>query len=402
MRAPEGTICLPRVSEPLVSILIPTTSQDDLLTRCLESLARHLGAGVACEIIVVLNAATDAVKAVTKNATGILIADSPANLGVAGGYNRARSLARGKYLALLHDDTEIEPFWLESLLETAEAHPEAGAIASMVLYPDGKLQGAGWILWREVATSPVWGSAASPDPDQYTQIRPIDYSGTSSLLVRGSTWDAIGGLDERLYPAYCVDMDLCMSIRKQGQIVLFDPRSRLLHHRGSSSNPRFRQFMAERNREVFSAKWKEEMQTYEAYAPDNPSALQRARAHTENVAAELRKKWSPTASSSPSFILDPALQDLMHLQKERELKKAYISRIESQCVDLEVECLKKSRELRGMSTSIDIAKEKLALKKDECAELKKRCAELKARLKEVEQSRWWRWGRRLRKIVGKS
>lgn len=384
---------LPCASEPLVSILIPTTSQAPLLARCLRSLARHLSAEMACEIIIVLNAATDEVKALARRTQGALIVESPANLGVAGGYNRGRSLARGEYLILLHDDTEIEPRWLESLIETASSHPEAGAIGSRILYPEGSLQSAGGIIWQNATTSPPWGSAEA-DPELYAQIRPVDYAGTCSLLVRSATWDAIGGLDENLYPAYYVDADLCMSVRKHGQIVLFDPQSRLFHHRGASSSLPYRHFVAKRNQEYFLTKWRGELQGYEPFASNDTTSLERARVRTEQQAAALKKHWHPASKRDATASLDPWLQDEGHLKKERALQGAYMDQLETQWAAFEAQCA-------ILTTVSEATKQKLAHKKEEFLALKKSHAELESQLKAIKQSRWWRLGVKLRRFFGR-
>ncbi len=422
MPAPNTTdeaverIVLPCASEPLVSILIPTTSQALLLARCLKSLACHISAAIHYEVIIVLNAATDEVKALVQEQTsGVIIAESPANLGVAGGYNRARSLARGKYLMLLHDDTEIEPLWLESLIETAEANPAAGAIASMVLSPNGELQSAGCIIWREALTSQGW-RPLNANPNTFSQTRPIDYSGTCSLLVRADTWDAIGGLDERHYPAYYVDVDLCMAIRKHGQIILFNPESRLIHHRGASSVLPYRHFILGRNRALFSAKWLAKLQDYEPYSPQDPTAFDRAMAHTGRVAQQLKTQWPPSSlSSPPRRPFDTSLQDSLHLEMERHLKDSYIAHLESRCESLEVEHSQISSFLQDCRDDLIARQELVRQKNEECLTIKKklidykeRCSmikaklsELKARLKEIEQSRWWRWRIRLYKMIGR-
>ncbi len=132
----QAVVEFAQTEQPLVSILIPTRSQDRLLESCLKSLRAHIGREISYEVIIVLNAATDEVKEFVKERTqGVIILESAANLGVAGGYNRARSVARGEFLLLLHDDTEISPVWLESLLETMATHPAAGAVGSYNCFP---------------------------------------------------------------------------------------------------------------------------------------------------------------------------------------------------------------------------------------------------------------------------
>ena len=84
---------------------------------------------------------------------GVEVIASTVNLGLSGALNRGRSLARGEFLVTLHDDAEVETGWLEALVESARTHPEAGAVGGKVLFPDGRLQNAGMILWRDGITS---------------------------------------------------------------------------------------------------------------------------------------------------------------------------------------------------------------------------------------------------------
>ena len=140
------SIDLPLSAAPRVSVIIPCMSMIELY-GCLRSLARFGPAAIPFETIVVLNEATPETESeLRRTVTGIHVASSPVNLGLAGSGNRGRGLARGELLILLHDDAEILPGWMEALVETADAHPEAGAIGGKVLHFDGRLQWAGGIL----------------------------------------------------------------------------------------------------------------------------------------------------------------------------------------------------------------------------------------------------------------
>ena len=398
-------IVLPRADQPLVSIVIPTINQAARLRRCLESLAGHLDGQIPLEIIVVMNAATDEIKSlVQQEVSGVLVSDSSANLGVAGGNNRGRSLARGRHIALLHDDTEIEPLWLERLVETAEARPDAGAVSSMILNPDRRLLGAGYILWKEALTSPPWGSGEAR-PKDYSTTRAVDYSGTCSILVRADTWGAIGGLDERLYPAYYVDVDLCMAIRKHGQIVLCDPRSRVVHHCNSSSKPGLRNFIVATNRALFAEKWKEDLTSYEPYAPEEPEALKRAHAHTKRLAHDLSEHLRPTSQVTSARVpIDPGLNDAWHVRKERELMRAYIEKLESSNTSL-LKTLEKlesanATQLKASEERYATLKNKLTLKREEKVKLKAKCSRLRQKLEESTK-RPLKWHQRLIRRIKK-
>ena len=186
---------------------------------------------------------------------------------------------------VLQGDAEAEPGWLEALVETADARPEAGAIGGKVRFPDGQLQNAGMVLWRDATTSPPWVDETPPAP-AFDEVRAVDYCGTSSLLVRADVWDAIGGMDERFYPVYYVDVDVAMSIRQLGQVVLYQPASRIRHHRGATGGRRWQLFVGERNRRLFIDKWGAVLDQHEPVDHlDVAAAIQRATARAAAFAA---------------------------------------------------------------------------------------------------------------------
>src|SRR5262249_40036677 len=162
--------------------------------------------------------------------------------------------------------------WLETLVETADAHPEAGAVGGKVLFPDGRLQNAGMILWRDGTTSQPW-VGEPPAPSAFDALRAVDYCGTSSLRVPAAAGAAAGGLDERFYPVYYVDVDLAMALRRMGWVVLYQPRSRIRHHQGASGDLRFRWFVTGRNRRMFVEKWGADLEQHESRQTGSPEAV---------------------------------------------------------------------------------------------------------------------------------
>lgn len=310
-----------RRNEPRVSIIVPVFAPH-LLPACLGSLARHLPSDISCEVIVVLNQSTPELEqCLRETKLRLRVVRSGVNLGLAGAGNRGRSVARGELLVILHDDAEVESGWLEALVATVDEHPEAGAVGGKVLFPDGSLQDAGKILWRDGSTFPPWVGRA-PSPAAFNQVRAVDYCGTSSLLIRAALWDAGGGMDETYYPVYYVDVDLCMSVRAHGRVVLYQPKSRIRHHRGASTGSRdYRDFVTRRNRVPFLKKWAADMQDYEL--PDEtPEGIAQAIARAQAVAESCRQNLRPIPRKRrPRF--NAAEQDRVHLEKERALKADY-------------------------------------------------------------------------------
>jgi O-antigen biosynthesis protein len=321
------SIDLPLSATPRVSVIIPSSTRHDLLHACLRSLARFGPATIPYETIVVLNQATpEAETRLRGAATSIQVLSSPVNLGLAGAGNRGRALARGELLILLHDDAEIEPGWMEALVEAADTHPEAGAIGGKVLYPDGRLQHAGLILWQNGYTSVPW-VGGSPPLTTFDRLRAVDYCGTSSLLVRAALWDLIGGLDEQFYPVYFVDVDLAMAMRKLGFIVLYQPTSRIRHHLGASTDTSFRDFLVQRNRRLFLKKWGAALENHEPWEGGRPpAAVERALARAEIFANQCRSTGNMIIKQSVRPItFDAARQDSRYVNKSRALQKAYVA-----------------------------------------------------------------------------
>jgi GT2 family glycosyltransferase len=307
-------------------VIIPATSTPELLSACLRSLSRFGPERIPYEVIVVLNRATPRIEAsLRRMVRGVAVVGSPVNLGLAGAANRGRGIARGEYLAILHDDAEIKPGWLEALVETADKHPEAGAVGSQVLFPDGRLQSAGMILWRDATTSPLVETSAGT---AFSQLRAVDFCGTSSLLVRTAAWDAVDGLDERFYPVYYVDVDLSMSLRRLGLVMLYEPNSRIHHHQGASSSPPFRRFLQQTNRRHFIEKWGAALERHEPVAEDKSAAVQRALTRAEAFALNVRQKQiTPLRSPMKPILSDLVAQERDCLKKSRSLRRAYIAHL---------------------------------------------------------------------------
>jgi GT2 family glycosyltransferase len=247
-------ITLPRAADPRVSILVVAAHVKPRLLRCLESLARAAPA-IAFDTSVLLDGVDEeTARALREQLSGVRVEAFPTGLGLAGVLNRGRELVRGEFLVTLQDDTEVRSGWLEGLVQAADQDPGAGAVGSLVLNPDGSVQVAGYELTPDFSARPPWGERV-PDPSEFDAVRPVDYCGSCSLLVRTATWDLIGGADERIFPLYPVDIDICLAIRMRGQRVLCAPASVLVHERGASITPDFAGFVQRRHRELMLEKW---------------------------------------------------------------------------------------------------------------------------------------------------
>ena len=253
-------LVLPTSDEPRVSILILTRHDPAMLEACLRSVAHAApGRHLPYEVLLVLNGADpDVVEFATRNLDGVRILPGEVNLGFGGGMNRAARHAKGEYLLLLNDDVKVEPDWLDPLVETLDNHPEAAAVGSHSLFTDGRVQEAGSVLFDDGTTAPV-GRGLPAGNTTWSFLRKVDYCSASSLLVRRSVFEAIGGFDLRYFPAYYEDTDLALSMRAAGFSILSDGRSRIRHLESMSTTTHFKNFLFRRNVVQLREKWANEL-----------------------------------------------------------------------------------------------------------------------------------------------
>ena len=137
-------------------------------------------------------------------------------------------------MCFLNNDTVVRGGWLEHLVITAEGDPKIGAVGAKLLYPDGRLQEAGNILWRD-ATGWNVGHAENPEDPRYNFLRDADYVSGAALLVRRELFERLGGFSEAYRPAYYEDADLCFGVRSLGYRVVYQPRAEVVHYEGVTS-----------------------------------------------------------------------------------------------------------------------------------------------------------------------
>ncbi len=218
---------------PDASIVIPVHGQLAYTLNCLHSLRGHATRHSA-EVIVIDDASPDATGATLPVIDGIVVRTNAANLGFLRSCNDAVAAAHGRVVVLLNNDTRVLPGWLDALLDGLADLPRAGLVGSKLLYPDGALQEAGAIVWRDGS---AWNYGRNDDPNrpQYCHAREADYVSAASVAVPRDLWCELGGFDAAFAPAYCEDSDLCLRIRAHGRAVWYQPTSRVIHYEGRTS-----------------------------------------------------------------------------------------------------------------------------------------------------------------------
>ncbi len=251
------TIRLPAPgAAPLVSIIIPVYGQLNYVLEGLQSIARHT-TGIDYEVIVIDDASPDNSGAVLPAIANLRYVRNETNLNFLLSCNKAAQLARGEYIVLFNSDAQATAGWLQPLLAQMEADTTVGVVGPKILFPNGRLQECGGHIHKDFTTDLI-GWWDDPSLPRYGYARTVDYVSGACLMIRTGLWRQLGGFDESLAPAYCEDVDLCLSARKAGYKVRVEPASAVIHHFSVTSESVDRSYktqQAQRNQQKLAQKW---------------------------------------------------------------------------------------------------------------------------------------------------
>jgi GT2 family glycosyltransferase len=225
---------------PLVSIIVPTKDKLELLQPCIESVLEQTDYD-QFEIVIVDNGSVeertaDYLAAIGKNSKVRVIA-YPHDYNFSAINNFAAHEARGTFLCLLNNDTEVvNAGWLTELMRYA-VREDIGAAGAKLLYDDGTIQHAGVVIGIGDAAGHAHRFLPGHEPGYFCQPHVAQFVSAvtaACLVVEKRKFEAVGGLDENSLAVAFNDVDFCLKLEKAGWRNVYVPHAVLVHHESKS------------------------------------------------------------------------------------------------------------------------------------------------------------------------
>lgn len=212
----------------MFSIVIPNWNGAKFLPTCLEALQKQTYPNI--EVIVADNDSHDESREMIKrDYTWVRLIELPENQGFTGACNAGMQAATGEYVALLNNDTEVDPGWAAAVVDAFERHPEIGSVASKMLLFDQRdhIHTAGDYFTRDgrAGNRGVW----QKDDGQFDHEEYVFSACGGSSAYRKTLLDQIGLLDDDFFFSL-EDVDLGWRAQLAGWRCLYTPDAIVYHH----------------------------------------------------------------------------------------------------------------------------------------------------------------------------
>ena len=262
-----------RAKKAGVSILIPYRDHVEMTLECVNAIRKHTK-GVSYEIILLDNWSTTQAAARFAAAQGNIEGTRVLRIAEPFNYSRINNVgardAKHQFLLFMNNDVFVnEAGWLRRMLDEAMADESVGAVGAKLLYPDGTVQHAGVVLGvggvADHAFRGIGGEAPGYMAHAIT-VQEVSAVTAACMLVRKTSFDAVGGFDEHELSVAFNDVDLCVKLRQAGQKIIFMADSVAEHRESISRGDDFDQAKLAR----FMFENEVMRQRHEAILPNDP------------------------------------------------------------------------------------------------------------------------------------
>lgn len=215
-----------------VTVLIVNWNGKHLLGPCLGALQQQTYP--AHQIIVVDNGSSDGSLDFlrTLDIPQLQLLPLKHNTGFSGGNNAAWPVINGEILALLNNDTQVDPAWIAEAVPLFQ-DPEIGMVAckSLRLEDPGTLDKAGHLIYPDGLNR--GRGTGLPDGPPFDTVAEVLWPDGGAGFYRRTMLDDIGFFDDAFF-LYGEDAELGLRARWAGYRCLYQPASRLLHHHSAT------------------------------------------------------------------------------------------------------------------------------------------------------------------------
>ena len=314
---------------PSASLVIPVRGQSQLTDACLRQLQATLPHAADVEIIIVDDASSDGTATMLANwqqrEPRLRVLTNPQHAGFGESCNRGARAAHHDVLVFLNNDTQPQVGWLPPLLSGCR-DSSVGAVGARLLYPDGRLQEAGGVIFNDATGWNFGKGADDPSHPLFTFVRDVDYCSAAALATPRETFLGAGAFDARFAPAYFEDTDYCFTLRSLGKRVIYQPASVIIHREGATAGNDERTGVKQSqavNRGTFLEKWREALKDQ----PPPPANFDRAALYQHVVRRPTRRalvcaptlpEWDRESGSRRIF-------DLLMFLRERDWAVTFVA-----------------------------------------------------------------------------
>lgn len=239
-------------SYPLVSIITVNYNQSEVTCALLTSLQHITYPNI--EVIVIDNASSDNPQSIRQRFPNVVLVLNPINYGFAAGNNMGLMRAKGEYVLLLNNDTEVPPEFLEPLIRKLQRDPEIGAVSPKIRYffEPKKIQYAGYTPMNYITMRNFAIGHHETDTGQYDADRETYYAHGAAMLVPMKVVKEVG-LMSYIFFLYYEEADWCERIKRAGYKIFYVHNSLVLHKESVSTGKlsTLKIYYLNRNRLVF-------------------------------------------------------------------------------------------------------------------------------------------------------
>lgn len=224
----------PVQGSPLVSVIIPNKDETETLRSCIRSLKENTTYKNFEILIIENNSTTKEIFSYYKELSreeNIRIFNWKKEFNYSAINNFGARKARGEYLLFLNNDIQvITPDWMEEMLGVCQRE-EVGAAGVKLIYPDNTIQHAGCVIG-------IGGIAGHMFVDMPAErsgylhkaslLQDMSAVTAACMMIKRSVFQKVKGFTEELAVAFN-DVDLCLKVRREGYLIVYDPYARLYH-----------------------------------------------------------------------------------------------------------------------------------------------------------------------------